>query len=107
MDAAAHPALTPREVPARTIPVPSTISPALQRSIAAAALLPRDVLLRSPTSDEQWRGMAAANNAISLERQEGVKVKFPSKDRRARGRRRPGPPGRFAGGTIRPTPRVS
>jgi epsilon-lactone hydrolase len=79
MDDAAHPALTPREVPARTIPVPSTISPALQRSIAAAALLPSDALLRAPASDEQWRGMAAANNAISLERQEGVRAKFPSK----------------------------
>jgi epsilon-lactone hydrolase len=77
-DAASPPALTPREAPARTIPAPSTVSPELARSISAAALLPRDAMLRTPQTTDQWRGMIAANNAISLERQAGVKARFPS-----------------------------
>jgi acetyl esterase/lipase len=72
-------ALTPREVPARIIPVPSTVSAELQRSIAAAALLPRDAMLRTPQTKEQWRGMQSANNALSLARFEQVKARFPSK----------------------------
>jgi acetyl esterase/lipase len=72
-------ALTPREVPARTIPVPSTVSTELQRSIAAAALLPRDALMRTPQTRDQWLGMASANNALSLARQEAVLKKFPAR----------------------------
>jgi acetyl esterase/lipase len=65
-----------REAPARLIPVPTTVSPQLQASIAAAARLPRDALLRTPKTVEQWRGMAAANNALSLERLAGLRARF-------------------------------
>ena len=79
MDDAARPtAPGAREAPARTIPVPSTVSPELARSISAAALLPRDAMLRTPKTDEQWLGMIAANNALSLERQAGVLARFPN-----------------------------
>lgn len=79
MDDAARPSvLTPREAPARTIPVPTTVSPELARSISAAALLPRDAMLRTPQTAEQWRGMIAANNALSLERQAGVTARYPA-----------------------------
>ena len=77
-DAPSPTCLTPRAAPARIIPVPSTVSPELAQSISAAALLPRDAMLRSPQTLEQWRGMIAANNALSLERQAGVKARFPS-----------------------------
>lgn len=79
MDDAAQPALTPREVPARTLAVPTTVSPELQRSISAAALLPRDALLRTPQTSEQWRGMAAANNAMSLSRLASLRERFAAK----------------------------
>jgi len=73
-DAASLSALTPREVPARTIPVPSTVSPALQQSIAAAARLPRELMLRSPQTDREWAGFIAGANALSIERQVGLKA---------------------------------
>jgi len=77
-DASPRPDLTPREVPARVIPVPVTASPALQRSIAAAALLPRDLMLRYPRNDHEWSGFVAGADAVTLERQVGLKAMFPS-----------------------------
>jgi acetyl esterase/lipase len=79
MDDASPDELTPRQVPQRTIPVPTTVSPQLQRSISAAALLPHDVLMRTPQTREQWLGMQSANNALSMARQEAVHKRFPAK----------------------------
>ena len=81
-DATARDTLTPRRVPARVLPVPSTVSPALQRSIAAAALAPADRLSRAPQTAEQWRGFVAANDALSLERLDAIKARFPAAVRR-------------------------
>ncbi len=72
-------ALTPREVPAKTLAVPTTVSPQLQRSISNAALLPRDALMRTPQTREQWLGMASANNALSLARLAALRERFPAK----------------------------
>ena len=77
-DAASTSDLTPREVPERTIPVPTTVSPQLQRSIAAAARLPRDLMLRSPQNDREWAGFVAGANAVSLERMAAARAMFPA-----------------------------
>ena len=77
-DAAGLTDLTPRETPARTLPVPGHVSPQLQRSIAAAARLPRDLMKRSPTTDREWSGFIAGANAVSLERQPALLARFPA-----------------------------
>lgn len=69
--------LTPREVPARSIPVPSTASPQLQRAIAAAARLPRDLMRRTPRTEREWRGFIDGSNAVTLQRQASLREMFP------------------------------
>ena len=58
----------PREVPAKSLPVPATVSPRLRRSISDAALAPAGAFLRSPRTLEQWRGLVAAIAAQGAER---------------------------------------
>lgn len=69
--------LTPREAPARSIPVPSTASPQLQRAIAAAARIPRDLMRRTPQSEREWRGFIDGSNAVTLQRQAALRELFP------------------------------
>ena len=68
--------MTAREVPARSLPVPSTVSPELQKSIAAAALVPPEVYARVPRTIAQWRGMITANDALGQERLAAVRARF-------------------------------
>jgi epsilon-lactone hydrolase len=59
--------LVSRNVPARSVPVPTTGSPELQRSIAVlaqAALLPMDAA--APANAAEWRAFIARNDAQSL-----------------------------------------
>jgi acetyl esterase/lipase len=74
----ASPPRAPREVPARILPVPGTVSPELARVIAAADQLPPDRLDRAPTTDEHWRAFIAASDAFSLPRLAGVRALFPA-----------------------------
>jgi len=76
-DAAGLTELTPRDVPARVLPVPSTVSPQLQASIAAAARLPRNLMQRFPETDREWRGFIDGANAVSLDRLVALRAKFP------------------------------
>ena len=76
-DAAGAPNLTPREVPARVLPVPKTVSPALQKSIAGAALAPRLAPEDVPQTAEAWRRYAAANNAQTLRMTPMLEARFP------------------------------
>jgi acetyl esterase/lipase len=69
--------LTPRTVPAKALSVPTTVSPAFQRAMAEAALLPPDRLARSPRTEAQWRGLIAANDALSRDRLAGIQAMFP------------------------------
>ena len=51
------PALAPRDVPARSLPVPTTVSPEMQQLIAAPL---RQNWSTPPTTPEGWKAMAAA-----------------------------------------------
>ena len=76
-DAQAGQSLHPREVPARILPVPKTVSPALQKSISNAALTPRLAPENVPQTAEAWRRFAAANNAQTQKMTPMLKAKFP------------------------------
>jgi monoterpene epsilon-lactone hydrolase len=56
-------ALAPREVPARSIPVPKTVSPEMQKIIAAPLRPGWNII---PHSDEEWRALAGAGAAVTL-----------------------------------------
>lgn len=72
------PALTPRTVPERILPVPSTASPQLQQSISTLAQTPIETLQRSPQTEAQWRGMIAASNALGDQRLGELLKRFPA-----------------------------
>ena len=76
-DAASAPGLTPREVPVRVLPVPRTVSPQLQKSIANAALAPRLAPEDAPKTADDWRRHAAANNAQTLKMTPMLQARFP------------------------------
>jgi monoterpene epsilon-lactone hydrolase len=76
-DAQAGQSLTPREVPARILPVPKTVSPALQKSISNAAFTPRLAPENVPQTAEAWRRFAEVNNAQTLKMTPMLKAKFP------------------------------
>lgn len=77
MDDAA-PRSTPRSVAARVLPVPRTASPELQRSISLLAETPIETLQYSPQTEEQWRGMIAASDAMGRERLAELLKLFPA-----------------------------
>jgi acetyl esterase/lipase len=60
--AAQTPSLAPREVPARSLPVPSTVSPELQALIAAPL---RANWNTPPTTPDGWKALAAAGLAAA------------------------------------------
>lgn len=74
----ASPKLTPRTVAARVLPVPSTASPQLQRSISTLAEVPIEVLQRTPQTPDQWRGMIAASDAMGRDRLAELLAHFPA-----------------------------
>jgi monoterpene epsilon-lactone hydrolase len=57
-------ALAPREVPAKSLPVPTTVSPQMQTIIAAPLRAGWDVI---PTSPEGWQASVKANAAATIE----------------------------------------
>ena len=65
-DAAATRTLTARQVPAKTLAVPTTVSPQLQRSISNLAAAPRLALEHMPRTADEWRGFIAAADAQAL-----------------------------------------
>jgi acetyl esterase/lipase len=58
--------LTPREAPARRIPVPSSVSPQLQRSISALASTPAFGDGPAPTTTAEWKAFIAQADAQTL-----------------------------------------
>src|SRR5262245_12863976 len=56
------PALSPRDVPAHSLPVPTTVSPELQQLIAAPLRQNWDT---PPTTAEGWKALAAAGLATA------------------------------------------
>lgn len=62
-DAAARQTLTARQVPAKTLTVPTTVSPELQRSISNLATTPRMAMEQMPTTADQWRAFVAVADA--------------------------------------------
>ncbi len=59
----AQPALGPREVPARSVPVPDTVSPQMQRIIAAPLNATWNVI---PKSAEEWKAQVDAGAAVAV-----------------------------------------
>jgi monoterpene epsilon-lactone hydrolase len=57
-------ALPPRELPARSVPVPSTVSPQMQKLIAAP-LSP--VATTSPATADEWKAQVASTAAAALQ----------------------------------------
>jgi acetyl esterase/lipase len=58
------PALAPRDVPAKSLPVPTTISPQMQKIIAAPLRAGWDVIPKSP---EEWQASAEAGAATTIQ----------------------------------------
>ncbi len=63
MDDAASQPLATREVPAKTLAVPTTVSPQLQRSISNLALAPRLAMDQLPQTPEAWRAFVSVADA--------------------------------------------
>jgi len=76
-DAAATHTLTGREIPARTLPIPRTISLELQRSIATLTAAPRMAMDRMPATAAEWRSVVAASDAQSLALVPVLAARFP------------------------------
>jgi acetyl esterase/lipase len=58
------PALAPREVPAKSIPVPTTVSPQMQKIIAAPLRAGWDVIPKTP---EDWQASVKANADATIQ----------------------------------------
>ena len=65
--------LPPRQVPARTAPVPATVSPQMQAIIAAPLRTAWDVL---PQTGEAWRATAAAGAAATMKLLPGMRERL-------------------------------
>ena len=65
-DASAVHSLNTRAIPAKTLAVPTTVSPQLQRSISNLAAAPRLSMDQIPRTAEHWRAFIAAADAQAL-----------------------------------------
>ena len=65
--------LPPRDVPARSVPVPLTVSPQMQKIIAAPLRQNWDVL---PKTGEEWRATANAGAAVSIAALPGIRERL-------------------------------
>jgi monoterpene epsilon-lactone hydrolase len=65
--------LAPREVPARTLPVPSTVSPQMQKLIAAPL---QQNWNSPPSSAEAWRAAANAGAAATIQRLPAMRARL-------------------------------
>jgi len=63
----------PREVPARSVPVPMTVSPQMQAIIAAPLRANWDVL---PRTGDEWRATAAAGAAATMRQLPGMRERL-------------------------------
>lgn len=63
----------PREVPARSVPVPMTVSPQMQAIIAAPLRTNWDVL---PQTGDEWRATAAAGAAATMRQLPGMRERL-------------------------------
>ena len=70
--------LPPRDVAARTLPVPATVSPQLQRSISNYAEAPRPDPANAPRTPEQWAALVAANAAVGHQRVANILARYPT-----------------------------
>src|SRR2546426_987967 len=57
------PALGPREVPAKTVPVPDTVSPQMQKLIGAPLTPTWNVI---PQTDEEWKAQVNTGAAATM-----------------------------------------
>ena len=71
--AQAQTAPPPREVPARSVPVPMTVSPQMQAIIAAPLRTNWDVL---PQTGDEWRATAAAGAAVTMRQLPGMRERL-------------------------------
>lgn len=69
--------LTPRNVAARILPAPTTVSPQLQRSISNFAELPQPDPANAPRTREQWAAMVAISAAVGEQRMADVMTHYP------------------------------
>src|SRR4051812_41870957 len=76
-DAAASRTLTARAVPAKTLAVPSTVSPQLQRSISNLATAPRLAPDKMPVTADEWRAFIARADAQTLSLRPILEELFP------------------------------
>jgi acetyl esterase/lipase len=67
------PSLAPREVPAKTIPVPNTVSPELQQIIAQPL---RTAWNTPPTTPEGWKQLAESIRAAAVPNVEAMRVRL-------------------------------
>ncbi len=81
-DAAPPPVLTARPVPPKTLPVPSTVSPQLQRSISQLAEGQALTAGPAPQTSAEWRAFAAAADAQGLALVPHLQRMFPHTVRR-------------------------
>jgi monoterpene epsilon-lactone hydrolase len=65
--------LPPRDVPARSVPVPTTVSPQMQKIIAAPLRHNWDVL---PATGEAWRETASAGAAVAIKNLPGLRERL-------------------------------
>jgi len=65
--------LRPRDVPARSVPVPLTVSPQMQKIIAAPLRQNWDVL---PKTGEEWRATANAGAAVAIAALPGIRERL-------------------------------
>jgi acetyl esterase/lipase len=79
MDDAAARAFTTRAVPAKTLKVPTTVSPELQRSISNLAAAPRLSMEQMPRTADQWRAFVAAADAQAVALAPVLAALFPHK----------------------------
>jgi monoterpene epsilon-lactone hydrolase len=66
-------AVTPREVPTRTLPVPTTVSPEMQRLVAAPLTPGWNVI---PKSGEEWKAAANKSAAATVQRLPGFRERL-------------------------------
>lgn len=82
---------TPRDIPAKRLDVPSTVSPQLQRSISMLAAAPRIPMNDAPPTAEAWKAFIAGADAQTLALRPVLAQMFPHTETK----------GEIAGVTVR------
>jgi acetyl esterase/lipase len=66
-----------RAIPAKALPVPTTVSPELARSIATLTAAPRMAMDRMPATAEEWRAVVAMSDQATLAMNPLLAERFP------------------------------